>query len=58
MTIDELIGEMLDFGLDLDLAERIAPALLPLFNDHRGFRKALLAEEPRVAERIGVTRRH
>lgn len=56
-TRSDLIDEMLEFGLSLELAECIAPALLPLFNDERGFRLALLEDHPLVAERCRLTRR-
>lgn len=54
-TRDDLIDEMLEFGLSLELAEHIAPALLPLLNDRRGFRRTLLEEAPLIAERCGLT---
>jgi hypothetical protein len=58
MTLDELIEEMLEFGIRLDVAERVAPAFLWLENDPRGFRLALQEDAPLIAERIGVARRH
>lgn len=57
-TTDALIEEMLEFGMPLDLAEHTAPLLLPLVNDPRGFRQALLEDEPWIAEQIGAAWRH
>jgi hypothetical protein len=57
-TIDDLLDEMLAFGVLLEAAELVAPLLLPLENDPRGFRQALLEECPLIAERCGAIRRH
>lgn len=55
---DELIEKMLEFGISIEVAERLAPHFLRLENDPRGFRQALLEREPRLAERVGVTSLH
>jgi hypothetical protein len=57
-TIDDLIDEMLEFGIRFEQAERMAPLLLPLLNGQRWFRLALLEECPLIAERCGAIRRH
>lgn len=57
LTYDELVEEMLDFGMDLETAEHMAPAMLPLFNDPRGLGTALIENSPRLAEQLGIVRR-
>jgi len=58
ITLGELIEEMLEFGLDVHTAEKLAPALLPLINDPRGLKGALLIKEPWICEKIGLCPRH
>lgn len=55
-SADETIEEMLEFGMQIELAQLIAPALSRIENDPRGFRRALLEDEPRLAEILGVIR--
>lgn len=54
MTVNDVIDEMLAFGIRFEIAEIVAPAIMRLENDPRGFRQALIEEEPLIAERIGA----
>ena len=58
MTKDNLVEEMLEFGCSYELAQALAPVLLPLENDERGVAQALREHAPRIAEQIGILRRH
>jgi hypothetical protein len=53
-TIDDVFEEMIEFGFSLEIAELASPFFLRLHNDPRGFRQALLEDEPRIAEKCGV----
>lgn len=55
--LEQLVDEMVEFGMSLDAAQRAAPAILPLFNDPRGLRVAFVEAFPLEAERRGYTRR-
>lgn len=58
MTAEQLLEDMLEFGLPLESSERMAQALCPLFNDKRGLAEALRQEVPEIALRLGLLRRH
>jgi hypothetical protein len=56
LTLDQLMDQMLEFGIPMEAIERVAPALLPLLNDPRGIRIALVEDSPRFASEIGFGR--
>jgi hypothetical protein len=58
MTEQQLLEEMLEFGLRHEIAQNLAPILLTLENDSRGFAQALIERAPRIAEHLGLLRRH
>jgi hypothetical protein len=58
MKIDQVIEDMLEFGLPFETIEVLAPHILRLENDPRGFASAFLESEPLLSERLGVSRRH
>lgn len=53
-ALDQLTEDMVEFGMSLETAQRVAPILLPLFRDPRGLRAAFIAAFPREAERRGL----
>lgn len=57
-ALDELVDEALEFGLDLSLANRIAPIILRYMNDPRGLEQALIEFEPLVAEKLRLIVKH
>lgn len=55
MTLDELADEMIEFGVSRDTVLRMAPALLPYFNDPDGrFAIALADAAPVLANKLGL----
>lgn len=62
--IEKLMEDMLAFGMRYEVAERAAPFLWPLFDQEGNlketgaFAEALRQQAPRLAERIGLARRH
>lgn len=59
MTLDRLIDEMLEFGVPLDVALKMAAALLPFFDDQGRLREAAIAQAcPDLGERLGLMRIH
>ncbi len=54
----QLIDEMIEFGIQLDVALRVAPAMLPLFNDPRGLAVSFSEAAPLLANKIGVVQIH
>jgi hypothetical protein len=58
MNLDDVIDEMLDFGLPIETAEILAPHILRLENDPRGFVTTFLESQPLLSEQLGVSRRH
>ena len=56
-TLDTLIDEALEFGLDLETAQKIAPAMLYYVNHPDGM-QALIEREPEVAARLPSIRKH
>ena len=59
MTLDQLIDEMLEFGVPLDAVLHVAPSLLPLFNDQGELVAAALCDAaPKLATRMGLMRTH
>lgn len=53
-SLDALVDEMIEFGIPLDSAVLIAPALLPLLNDPRGLKRALADGAPDIAAKLGM----
>lgn len=54
MSLDELIDEMIEFGIPLANALHVAPSLLPLCNDPEGRVAMALSEAaPKLAKRMG-----
>lgn len=62
--IDNLMEDMLAFGMRYEVAERVAPLLWPLFdqegvlNETGAFAEELRKQSPRLAEKLGLARRH
>ena len=54
ITTEQLIEEMLEFGVSLAAAEIVAPRLAPLINDPRGLAEALKESEPLIALHLGL----
>lgn len=57
-TANELIIELVEFGFDLDIAQGLAPIILPLMKDPRGFKTAIIEKEPIIASLCGYLTRH
>lgn len=57
-TERDLIGEMVEAGVDFDLAQLFASLVTPLKNDPRGFRAACMEDEPVLAAFLGYRRLH
>jgi hypothetical protein len=57
MTLEQLVEEMVEFGMSIEDAQRAAPAILPLFQDPRGLREAFVDVFPLEAERRGLRQR-
>lgn len=57
-TVEQLIDEMVEFGVSLSAAELVAPALARFVNDPRGLAEALKDGAPAIAERLGLLRRN
>lgn len=56
-TLDTLIDEALEFGLDLKTAQKLAPAMLYYVNHPNGM-QALIEREPEVAALLPSIRKH
>ena len=54
MTLDQLVEDMVEFGMSIETAQLAAPAVLPLFQDPRGLREAFCRAFPLEAERRGL----
>lgn len=51
--VESVFDEMIEFGLSVETAERLAPPLAAVLNDPRGPRQALIEDEPKLAARLG-----
>mgnify|MGYP003394338829 CR=1 FL=1 len=58
MTLHELVDQCIEFGMDIDTAESIAPALLPAFNDPRGLARTIEEDSPWLAAKLGLISKH
>lgn len=59
MSLDQLIDEMIEFGVPLSTVMHIAPSLLPFFNDPDGrIERALCDIAPLLASKMGFVRIH
>lgn len=58
LSVQALIDEMVEFGIPLDIASRMAPSMLPFFNDPRGIAASLAEAAPLLAHRLGVMQIH
>ncbi len=56
-TLDTLIDEALEFGLDIETAQKLAPAMLYYVNHPNGM-EALIEREPEIAARLPPVRKH
>ncbi len=62
--IEKLMEDMLAFGMRYEVAELVAPILWPLFDQEGKLKEtsalaeALRQQSPKLAERIGLRRRH
>jgi hypothetical protein len=54
MTLEQLVDDMVEFGMSIETAQLAAPAVLPLFRDPRGLRDAFVEAFPLEAERRGL----
>jgi len=54
MKLEQLVDEMVEFGMSIEDAQRAAPAMLSLFQDPRGLREAFVEAFPLEAERRGI----
>ncbi len=57
-THEEVLDDMLDFGISLPVAQIVAPLMVRLFNDPSGFRAAVEDEAPGIAARVGLVTLH
>lgn len=53
-----IFEEAIEFGLPIEVAERLAPRLAVWHNDMRGFRRALIEDDPQLALMLGWVRRN
>lgn len=58
MSVEDLIDEMLEFGISMEVADRMAPVLLPFLNNEPGVEQALIEQYPALAEQMGCYLRH
>ena len=53
-NLDDLVGEMVEFGIPIESAVLIGPALLPVLNDARGLKVAIEEDAPLIALKLGI----
>jgi hypothetical protein len=54
---EELIDEMLEWGISFEVAQGLAPFLHRLRCNEDGFRDRLIQSEPAFAEKLGLLQR-